>query len=208
MNNWITSPTTISGQTVDLIALDKSHLPELEALGKEKRIWEFYTFDGSDSKRFLNIYNSILLDRENGQQFPFVIFHKSDKKIIGSTRFLEMDMVNKKLEIGTTWLHPDYWATEINLECKLLLLTYSFETLGTVRVQLKTDENNFRSRKAIEKIGGKYEGIMRNEKIRDNGTYRNSAFYSIINSEWGEKKVRLTELYLKRKLQDKIDNIV
>jgi RimJ/RimL family protein N-acetyltransferase len=200
MNAWITYPLTLLGETIDLISLDKSHLPELEVLAKEKRIWEFYTFDGSNSERFLSIYDFILFDRESGQQFPFVIFHKGDKKIIGSTRFLEIDMVNKKLEIGTTWLHPDYWATEVNLECKLLLLTYSFENLETVRVQLKTDENNLRSRKAIEKIGGQYEGIMRNEKIRDNGTYRNSAFYSIIDSEWTGKKRNLMDLYLKKKV--------
>ncbi len=199
MNNWITYPTTLFGQTVDLISLEKSHFPEMEAVAKEKRIWEFYAFDGSDSDRLLSIYNSSLLEGEKGRQFPFVIFHKADKKIIGSTRFLDIDQQHRKLEIGTTWLHPDYWATEVNLECKLLLLTHCFEYLRTVRVQLKTDENNLRSRKAIEKIGGHFEGILRNEMIRDNSTNRNSAFYSIIDSEWSEKKNSLMELYLKKK---------
>ncbi|MFM9840446.1 MAG: GNAT family N-acetyltransferase [Cyclobacteriaceae bacterium] len=199
MNNLITYPTTLFGETVDLISLEKSHFPELESVAKEKRIWEFYAFDGSDSSRLLSIYNSALLEREKGKQFPFVIFHKVDKKIIGSTRFLDIDQQHRKLEIGTTWLHPDYWATEVNLECKLLLLTHCFENLSAVRVQLKTDENNLRSRKAIEKIGGHFEGILRNEMIRDNNTNRNSAFYSIIDSEWSEKKNGLMELYLKKK---------
>lgn len=202
MNNWITYPTTLKGETVDLISLDKTHFPQLEKLGKEKRIWEFYAFDGSESDRLLSLYNSALRERENGKQFPFVIFHKVHEKIIGSTRFLEIDERNRKLEIGTTWLHPDYWSTEVNLECKLLLLTYCFEYLKVVRVQLKTDENNLRSRKAIEKIGGHFEGILRNEMIRDNGTKRNSAFYSIIDSEWGNKKINLAELYqLKKNLK-------
>ena len=108
---------------------------------------------------------------------------------------------HKKLEIGSTWLHPGYWATEINLECKLLLLTYCFEELKAVRVQLKTDENNIRSRKAIEKIGGQFEGVLRNEIIRDNGTKRNSAIYSIIDEEWTAKKERLIELFTKKMAQ-------
>jgi RimJ/RimL family protein N-acetyltransferase len=199
VNNWITYPTTLFGETVDLISLQKSHFPELEAVAKEKRIWEFYAFDGSDSVRLLSIYNSSLLEREKGKQFPFAVFHKGDKKIIGSTRFLDIDQQHRKLEIGTTWLHPDYWATEVNLECKLLLLTHCFEYLSAVRVQLKTDEDNLRSRKAIEKIGGHFEGILRNEMIRDNNTNRNSAFYSIIDGEWSEKKNSLMKLYLKKK---------
>ncbi len=100
---------------------------------------------------------------------------------------------HKKLEIGWTWLHPDYWGTEVNLECKLLLLTYCFEELKTYRVQFKTDENNIRSRKAIEKIGGKFEGILRHDMIRDNGTKRNSAYFSIIDSEWGDVKRALVK---------------
>ena len=102
---------------------------------------------------------------------------------------------HKKLEIGSTWLHPDYWGTEINFECKLLLLTYCFEALHTIRVQLKTDENNIRSRKAIQKIGGQFEGIFRNDMIRDNNTKRNSAYFSIIDEEWEDNKLKLTELY-------------
>ena len=104
-------------------------------------------------------------------------------------------MKHKKLEIGSTWLHPDYWATAINPECKLLLLTYCFEVLQAVRVQLKTDEKNMRSRKAIEKIGGQFEGILRNDMIRDNYTKRNSAYFSIIDDEWKDKKARLIELH-------------
>ena len=122
-------------------------------------------------------------EKEKETQFPFVIYHKVHKKIIGATRFLDIQAQHKKLEIGWTWLHPNYWGTTVNLECKLLLLTYCFEKLNAIRVQFKTDENNIRSRKAIEKIGGKFEGILRNDMLRDNGTKRNSAYYSIIDSE-------------------------
>ena len=108
---------------------------------------------------------------------------------------MDIQPKHKKLEIGTTWLHPDYWGTAVNLECKLLLLTYCFESLATVRVHLKTDEKNLRSRKAIEEIGGQFEGILRNDMLRDNNTRRNSAYYSITDVEWPDKKIKLTELY-------------
>jgi RimJ/RimL family protein N-acetyltransferase len=195
MTDWISFPTTLTGQTVDLFSLNKEHFTDLETLAKDKRIWEFYTYDGSDSNTFLNIFISTINEREKGNQFPFVIFHKQENKIIGSTRFLDIQANHRKLEIGSTWLHPDYWATEVNLECKLLLLTHCFENLQTVRVQLKTDENNLRSRKAIEKIGGQFEGILRNDMIRDNNTKRNSAYYSIIEEEWNHKKLKLANLY-------------
>lgn len=203
MTDWITYPLTLTGQSVILRSLDKDHFGELETLAKDKRIWEFYVYDGSDSKTFLNVMNAAIVEREKGNQFPFVIFHQQDKKIIGSTRFLDIQFQHKKLEIGSTWLHPDYWATEVNLECKLLLLEYCFEKLHAVRVQLKTDAQNIRSRKAIEKIGGQFEGILRNDMIRDNHTHRNSAYYSIIEAEWGVVKTNLAALYEAKK-QEKI----
>jgi RimJ/RimL family protein N-acetyltransferase len=199
MTDWITYPLTLEGQSVILSSLDNDHFGELDTLAKDKRIWEFYVYDGSDSKTFLNVMNAAIVEREKGNQFPFVIFHQEDKKIIGSTRFLDIQFQHKKLEIGSTWLHPDYWATEVNLECKLLLLEYCFEKLHAVRVQLKTDAQNIRSRKAIEKIGGQFEGILRNDMIRDNHTHRNSAYYSIIEAEWSVVKTNLAALYKAKK---------
>ncbi len=107
---------------------------------------------------------------------------------------MDIQPVHKKLEIGSTWVHPNFWGSAVNLECKFLLLTYAFEKLHTKRVQFKTDENNVRSRKAIEKIGGQFEGILRNDMLRDNNTLRNSAVYSIIEGEWEENKMKLTRL--------------
>ena len=98
---------------------------------------------------------------------------------------------HRKLEIGWTWYDPAYWRTGYNRECKLLLLTYCFEVLNTVRVQLQTDENNERSRTAILGIGATYEGTMRKERIRANGANRNTAMYSIIDDEWVEVKAKL-----------------
>ena len=192
--NWIPSNTLLTGDTVDLVPLSVLHFDELIKIARDQRIWEFYSFDMStDEKVRLRLAEALTL-KEGGIQFPFVIIHRKDHKVIGSTRFLEMNQKNRKLEIGWTWLHPDYWATDVNLECKLLLLSFCFEHLNTVRVTLRTDENNIRSRKAIEKIGGKFEGILRHDWIRDNGTLRNSAYYSLIHTEWGEAKRKLVSL--------------
>jgi len=194
MANWIEHPITLDGQLVQLFTLNKDHFSELESLAKDKRIWQHYVYDGSDSNTLRAVLKTALIDMLNGTQLPFVIYLRREKRLIGSTRFMDIQPLNRKLEIGSTWLHPDYWGSEVNLECKLLMLTYCFEKVGALRVQFKTDEDNKRSRKAIEKIGGKFEGIFRHDMLRDNGTNRNSAYYSIINLEWSDVKTNLTNL--------------
>jgi RimJ/RimL family protein N-acetyltransferase len=197
---WITHPTILFGESVDLIPLEKQHFEELFIAASDAKLWEFIPLNCSVKETFEMAYNSALEERERGNQYPFVVYHKQTKELIGSTRFLEIFPKDLKLEIGWTWITQKYWATEINLECKLLQLTFAFEILKTRRVQIKTDENNIRSRKAIEKIGGKFEGILRKDKIRENGTSRNAAYFSIIDDEWEEVKKNLsTKLNEKRK---------
>lgn len=196
MSTWVNLPLTLLGKEVRLVSLNESHIAELEILAQDKRIWEFYPYDLTNKVRFLNVFKNTLIEMEKGSQVAFVIIQISDNKIIGSTRLLDLDQRHRKLEIGSTWLVPDYWGTSINLECKLLLLTFCFEELNTIRVQLKTDERNIRSRTAIQKIGGQFEGILRNEMIRDDKTYRNSAFYSLIESEWEINKKNLSDLLM------------
>jgi RimJ/RimL family protein N-acetyltransferase len=201
MQNWIQHPITLEGDLVQLITLNKDHFSELEVLAADQRIWQYYVYDGTDISRFRSVLKSAMDEMLNGTQLPFVIYHKNERKIIGSTRFMDIQALHRKLEIGSTWLHPDYWGTPVNLECKLLMLTFCFETVGALRVQFKTDENNTRSRKAIEKVGGKFEGVLRHDMLRDNGTKRNSAYYSIIDNEWSALKLSLTDqLHKKRNL--------
>ncbi len=193
MSSWIPSQIRLQGKVIDLLPLEEAYFHELEVLAADKRIWEHYIYDGSDPGRIKAVLQNGLKEREKGTQFPFVIFHKKDARVIGSTRFLDMQPSHKKLEIGTTWLHPDYWGSMANPEAKLLLLTFCFEVLKTFRVQFKTDENNLRSRKAIEKIGGVFEGVLRNDMVRDDNSHRNSAVYSILSQEWEEKKRGLVD---------------
>jgi RimJ/RimL family protein N-acetyltransferase len=188
---WIEHPTILTGKIINLLPLEENHFDELHAAAADKRIWEFYTGDWSVHETFLKVYNGSLKLREKGKEYPFVIFHTPTKKIIGSTRLLDIVPYDRRLEIGGTWLMPEYWATAVNFDCKLALLTYCFETLKTKRVQLKTQHDNLRSRKAIEKIGGIYEGVIRKHMLKDDGTYRSSAYFSILDDEWQAAKTNL-----------------
>lgn len=192
--SWIEHPTTLKGQTIDLLPLEENHFKELLEAASDKRIWEFYVGDWSLPDKFIKVYTDAIALRERGSEYPFVIFHKPTKRIIGSTRLLDIVPYDKRLEIGGTWLMPEYWATAVNIDCKLALLTFCFETLNARRVQLKTQHDNIRSRKAIEKIGGIYEGIIREHMLKDDGTYRSSAYFSILKGEWPVVKPRLQAL--------------
>lgn len=187
---WILYPTVLEGATVDLIPLEKEHLEELYQASADKELWRLVPTDCSDRDTFYDNYQDALTAREKGIQYPFVIIDKRTQKIIGSTRFFEIYEADKKLEIGWTWITQEYWGSVVNLECKLLLLTYCFEVLKTNRVQLKTKDTNIRSRKAIEKIGGVFEGILRKE-IQNDGTTRSAAYYSILDDEWEKAKEKI-----------------
>jgi len=181
--SWLPHPTLLHGELVDLLPLEEIHFDDLYEAASDKKIWEFYPGDWSVKDKFLKIYNGSLMQRDKGAEYPFVIFYRPTQKIIGSTRFLDIVPYDKRLEIGGTWLQPEYWATAVNIDCKLALLTFCFETLHAHRVQLKTQHNNLRSWKAIEKIGGIYEGIIREHMLKDDGTYRSSAYFSILMKE-------------------------
>lgn len=181
---WLNHPMKLIGQTIDLLSLKKEHIDLLYESARDKRIWEFFPFDGSDKNKFSLHYTSTLDEREKENHYPFIIFHKLENKIIGSTSLYDIHLKDRNLEIGWTWLHPDYWATDINFECKYLLLTYCFEELKCVRVQFRTNSLNHRSQKAIQKIGAQFEGVLRKNKIREDGTIRSSVYYSIIDEEW------------------------
>ena len=188
---WISHPTILQGKAVDLLPLEKEHFEELYAAASDKELWNLIPVDGWKKEVFDEVYSFALTERDNGRQYPFVIFHKEKQKLIGSTRLFEIYPANKKLEIGWTWIAKEYWGTTVNFECKLLLMTFCFETLKANRVQLKTKDNNFRSRKAIEKIGGVFEGILRKDRVQSDGSTRNAAYYSILDDEWKVVKEKI-----------------
>ncbi|KUF43203.1 GNAT family acetyltransferase [Myroides marinus] len=193
-NSWISYPLVLEGNTVKLVPLEEHHLEELYKASSDKELWRLVPTDCSDRDTFYANYRNALAARDKGVQYPFVILDKETNAIIGSTRFFEMYEADKKLEIGWTWITQGYWGTVVNIECKLLLLTYCFETLKVNRVQLKTKDDNIRSRKAIEKIGGVFEGVLRKDKIQSDGTTRNAAYYSILDNEWEIAKNKIESL--------------
>lgn len=196
---WIDPDLHLTGEGVALLPMHSHHFDELIALAADPRIWEFYAVEMGTEAQVRNRLSIALAEREAGLTVPFVIQDRRSGRLAGSTRYMTIEASQRKLEIGWTWLHPDHWATALNPESKMLLLTHAFESLQAVRVQLKTDERNQRSRKAILKIGARFEGILRNDLIRENGTLRHSAYFSIIESEWPETKAALIhQIQLKR----------
>jgi RimJ/RimL family protein N-acetyltransferase len=182
------------GEKVRIVPMERHHIQGLYEIAKEEVIWNhlpeiIQTID--DMKSFVE---DALERREYGKDFPLVVLSRDNDRIIGSTRFLDISSVNKSLEIGWTWYTPSVWGTHTNTECKYLLLNYCFETLKLIRVQFKTDEQNVRSQKAIEKIGGVKEGILRNHMIRKDGSFRNSVYYSVIESDWKSIKNKLDNI--------------
>jgi RimJ/RimL family protein N-acetyltransferase len=194
-NEWITHPMILKGDWIELHPLNKEHFDELFNAAADEELWRLIPTDCSKKDAFDKAYQFALTEREKGNQYPFVVYHKGTKELIGSTRLFEIFPADKKLEIGWTWLIKKHWGSAINFECKLLLLTYCFEVLKARRVQLKTDVTNLRSRKAIEKIGAEFEGILRKDKIKANGESRSAAYYSIIDDEW---------VFAKKKIMDQM----
>lgn len=180
--NWINDGLVLEGQKVILRQMKPEHIDGLMVAGNDKRIWEYLSMAFEESYIRANFYEEGLKNKEKGTQYPFTIFDM-DNNIIGTTRFGEIEQEHRKLEIGWTWYKPELWGKGYNEECKYLLLNYCFDVLKTVRVQLKTNEKNYRSRRAIQRLGCKFEGIYRNHVIRQ-GFMRNSAMFSILPEEW------------------------
>ena len=194
---WIEHPLILQGTKVVLLPLEEKHFAGLLEATNIESIWTYLPVPAKDKDALLLALGEAIAGRVAGTQYPFVVVDKATKKIIGSTRFLKLHQEFRNLEIGWTWYLPEYWGTGINDECKLLMLTYCFEVLNTVKVQIVANDKNMRSRKAIERIGGRFEGVLRNQVIRYDGK-RSSAYYSIIDEEWQDVKLNLEHLVISK----------
>lgn len=185
-------PITLTGNIVRLEPLQLSHAPALYEAAQDQTIWTWYQANLSGSLAVMERSISNALEAlEASKQLPFTIIELSSRRVVGSTSFYEIDLDNRGLEIGATWLNPAVQRTGVNTECKYLLLQYAFEVFGAIRVQLKTHHNNLKSQRAIERLGAVKEGILRNHKIYPDGSYRHSVYYSIIDTEWPQVKANL-----------------
>ena len=136
-----------------------------------------------------------LRDLVEGQKsiLPFIIIHKPSNKIVGTTRYLNIDYENHRLEIGHTWIAKSFRRSCVNTESKFLLLQHAFEKLNCIAVEIRTDVLNEESRKAIERLGAKQDGVLRNHKIMRNGRIRDTVCYSVIQPEWPSVKENLLQ---------------
>jgi len=186
----------LQGDRVELNPLQEIHADELTASGMYPEIWTYLPNTIQKAEDMSRLINNALSMKERGLEYPFVVYDKVLSKLVGSTRYLNMSLENRTLEIGWTWYTPGVWRTRVNTECKYLLLKHCFEQLELVRVQFKADVRNERSNKAIERIGAIREGTLRQDRILHDGYIRSSYIYSILDSEWPTVKLKL-ETYLR-----------
>ena len=191
---WINHPIRLEGKLIRLEPLAEGHIPALVETGADPSIWTHLPFDGSDALKLSRELGNAILHRLQGTQYPFTIIAQDTDRIIGSTRLFDIFPEHKKVEIGWTWYAVDCWGKGYNLECKLLLLGYCFEILGANRVQLKTRDSNERSRAAIQKIGGVYEGVLRSDRIMPDGSVKDTVVFSILKEEWPGVQKKIAEM--------------
>lgn len=187
---WL-SPITLEGPHARLEPLSRDHKDGLVDAVKDGELWKlWYTFIpraedmGQEIDRRLGLQTA-------GSMLPFTV-KDAGGKIAGMTTYMNVDAVNKRVEIGSTWYAQRVQRTPLNTQCKLLLLTHAFETLNCIAVEFRTHFFNHQSRRGIERLGAKLDGILRSHQVAPNGTLRDTVVYSIIASEWPTVKAHLT----------------
>ncbi len=192
-------PVTLSGTQVRLEPLANARTPariaELWAAANEPDIWQYMPYGPIDSPARVEWLVEELLRREQtGTDLPFVTIHQATDQAIGLTRFMTIERTHRGLEIGGTWLSKAHRRTPANTEAKFLMFTHAFESLGAIRVQMRTDTRNERSQRAIERLGLVREGVFRKHIIMPDGYQRSSVFYSVLDDEWPALKLRLQQM--------------
>jgi RimJ/RimL family protein N-acetyltransferase len=191
MIDW-TTPVTLTGRHVRLEPLSEAHVPGLTEVGAGNDFWRFMLYGDINTESDMRNWVLEMLSRaQHGTDLPFAVIHLASGRVAGATRYLNMSPRDRGLEVGGTWYGLEFQRTAVNTECKYLLMTHAFETLRAIRVQLKTDLLNERSQKAIERLGAKREGVLRNHLILPDGRIRDSVFYSILDTEWAGVKKKL-----------------
>ncbi len=185
-------PSSFKGKYVTLRQICSDDTDELTGAGKGVD-WTWMSSQPENRLEMENWVKERISDMDNGRAATFVVLLNPSEEVVGSTSLMELREKDKGLEIGRTWYSPHSQGTKVNPECKYILLSFAFDVLGAIRVQLKTDHMNFHSQNAIKKLGAVYEGELRNHMIRRDGTIRHTRMYSIIREEWSGVKKRLEE---------------
>ena len=176
--------TTLNTPLLILAPLTSAHKSDLLKAATDGELWNLW-FTNVPSENTIDTYFEAALEqREAGTSLPFVVQHNATGEIIGTTRFCNADLKNKRLEIGYTWYAKSYQRSSVNTECKLAMLTYAFETLQVIAVEFRTHWHNQASRNAILRLGAKQDGVLRQHQQQADGAYRDTVVFSILNSEW------------------------
>ena len=191
MKKWL-EETTLEGSNVKLIPLTALYRDQLVAAASDGELWNLW-YTGVPSEKNIDDYIQQALNKmNNGLALAFVVIDKRNNKIVGSTRYCNAVPKHRRVEIGYTWYSKSAQKTSINTECKHLLLTYAIEKLNTIAVEFRTHWHNHASRNAIERLGAKQDGVLRNHWVDDSGMLRDTVVFSIIQSEWKTVKQSLS----------------
>ena len=187
----VIAPVILEGRHVRLEPLTPGHAAGLAEIGLDEDLWRWIPTSVRTAEEMSAYVQTALKEQADGSALPFALIAKTSGRVVGSTRYGNIERVHHRLEIGWTWVARAWQRTPINTEAKYLLLRHAFETLGCMRVELKTDSLNERSRAAIQRIGAQEEGIFRNHMITSTGRVRHTVYYSIVDSEWPAVKAGL-----------------
>jgi RimJ/RimL family protein N-acetyltransferase len=187
----VITPVILEGRHVRLEPLTLEHTAQLAEVGLDADLWTWIPTPVRTPEEMSAYVQTAIKEQAAGSALPFALVEKSSGRTMGSTRYGNIDRDHHRVEIGWTWVARQWQRTPINTETKYLLLRHAFETLRCIRVELKTDSLNERSRAAILRIGARQEGIFRNHMITASGRIRHTVYFSIVDSEWPEAKARL-----------------
>ena len=191
--SWL-APMTLTGRYATLAPLSQDHHDDLVEAVKDGELWKlwFTTVPKPDGMR-AEINRRLDLQKQ-GSMLPFAVILNATGGPVGMTTYMNVDSINKRLEIGSTWYRKSVQRSPANTECKLMLLTRAFESLDCIAVEFRTHFFNHTSRRAIERLGAKLDGVLRSHQRATNGTLRDTCVYSIIASEWPTVRAHLTWL--------------
>ncbi len=187
-------PITLEGTYVRLVPMSHAHFEQLCEAGLDEDLWRFMPSPIRNRDEMREYIETALRQRDLGTAIPFVTVDNGSSTVVGSTRYLNIEWNHRRVEIGSTWITPKWQRTQINTEAKLLMLRHAFESLQCVRVEFKTDSLNIRSRNALVRIGATDEGTLRNHMIMADGRMPHSVYYSIIDTEWPQVRLRLERM--------------
>jgi N-acetyltransferase len=182
---------TLVGRNVRLEPLTRGHLPRLVEVGLDPDLWRWTPGRVRTPEQMAAYVDRALDERAAGRALPFATVEQATGTVVGSTRFGAIEPAHRRLEIGWTWVARPWQRTPVNTEAKYLMLRHAFEALRCIRVELKTDALNERSRQAIRRLGAVEEGTLRSHVITESGRHRDTVYYSILAAEWPDVRGRL-----------------